>query len=80
MEISQVTDEIIADKNSCIVAAGKILSHYNCSASAEGIGDAIDKWKVSKDILEQEMIDCLGFMLGDLCISNFGGEWVIVSL
>lgn len=79
MEISPISENIRQDKDAYIVAAEKILNHYGCSISAEGIGNAIDKWKKSQDVVEQEMIDCLGFLLGDLCINSAGGKWVMVT-
>ena len=57
----------------------QILGHYGCDPTFTGIGAAINKWRESKDVVEQEMIDGLGFLFGDLVIGAHGGKWVMVE-
>ncbi len=79
MKINPATEKLLLDKDSWKAVGLKILNHLDCPTSYEGIGRAIDLWRSHKSIPEEEMIDGLGFLFGDLCISEHGGEWVLVE-
>lgn len=57
----------------------KILHHYGCPRNPEGIGACIDLWKSDKAIDEEEVLNALGFVFGELLAEQHGGTWVIVE-
>lgn len=62
----------------------EILQHYGCEERYAGIGRCIDLWKNHQDIdlreyEETEILDGLGFLLGEMCVQEFGGDWVWIT-
>lgn len=79
MNIQKATEQLLEDKDRWKEIGKKILDYYKYPISHEGIGSCIDNWKVNQNVKEEEMIDGLGFLFGDLCIKQSGGLWVIVE-
>lgn len=79
MNIQKATERLLKDKDQWKKIGEKILDYYKHPVSYEGIGSCIDDWKVNQNVKEEEMIDGLGFLFGDLCIKNSGGYWVMVE-
>lgn len=66
-------------KSQWLAVGEKILSHYRCHKSPEGIGACIDLWKTDKAIDEDEFVNALGFVFGEFLAEQYGGAWVIVE-
>ena len=76
--ISPISETVARDKESWTVVGRRILAFYGCSETVSEIGRCIDCWKKNRRVPEGEMIDGLGFLLGDLVIAQHGGMWVWV--
>jgi len=77
--IRPIPSEVATHKEQWKSIGSQILAHYGCDISFEGIGRAINKWRDGKEVVEQEMIDGLSFLFGDLIIGAHGGRWVMVD-
>lgn len=77
--ISPLNQQMLNNKAYWKAEGRKILLQYGCHEDFAGIGQCMDLWKLNPAIEEQEIIDGLGFLLGELCIDQFGGEWVWVE-
>jgi hypothetical protein len=79
MQITSLSEVVKRDKDEWKEVGIKILQHYRLDTSIPGIGKCIDAWKKDRGVVEQEMIDGLGFLLGDIIIGIHGGRWVWVK-
>ena len=76
--VAPISETVERDKEKWISVGQKILVFYGLCRTALGIGMCIDRWKTDRRVPEDEMIDGLGFLLGDLIIELHGGSWVWV--
>ena len=84
MRVEPLSERMMNNKQHWQQVGSEILKHYDCSESYSGIGRCIDQWKQQTDInqhryKETEVLDGLGFLLGELCILEFGGGWVWIT-
>lgn len=84
MVVEPLSERMLNNKEHWKKIGSEILEHYNCDESYTGIGRCIDLWKQQTDLSEHkyketEILDGLGFLLGDLCILEFGGGWVWIT-
>jgi hypothetical protein len=70
---------VIQHKDNWVSIGTQILSHFQCDFSISGIGKCIDCWKNDPCVPEEEMINGLGFTLGELMLARHGGTWVFVT-
>ena len=77
--ITPISDDVAADKDRWVNIGRKILAFHNCGETPAEIGRCIDLWKKTKGVPEEEMIDGLGFFLGELVLDQHGGTWVWVA-
>ena len=76
--ITPLPDTISRDKDEWVRISQQILAHFACGSSVSEIGRCIDCWKKDPCVPEGEMIDGLGFALGEMIIAQHGGDWVLV--
>lgn len=76
--ITPISETVAAEKDQWESIGRKILAFHGCGETTSEIGRCIDLWKTSRRVPEGQMIDGLGFLLGDLVISMHGGSWVWV--
>lgn len=76
--ITPISNENAADKDRWVAIGCKILAFHHCGETAAEIGRCIDLWKKTKSVPEEEMIDGLGFFLGEVALAQHGGIWVWV--
>lgn len=74
-----ISEAVTRDKESWKSVGRRILAFYGCSETASDIGRCMDCWKKDRRIPEGEMINGLGFLLGDLMVGLHGGIWVWVN-
>lgn len=84
MLVEPLSERMLNNKQHWQQVGSKILQHYGCDESYTGIGRCIDLWKQQSDshvrkYEETEVLDGLGFLLGDLCIFEFGGSWLWIT-
>jgi len=79
ISVIELPENFEKDKEAWLGVSQKILAHYKQDRSLVGVGRCIDIWRVRKDLVEAEVIDGLGFLLGELIIEKHGGEWVFVN-
>ena len=79
LNIEPLPADVMHDKDNWVGIGSQILSHFRCDFSISGIGKCIDCWKNDPCVPEEEMIDGLGFALGELLIMTHGGNWVFVT-
>lgn len=84
MTVEPLSERMLNNKSHWQQIGSEILQHYQCEENYAGIGRCIDLWKRQSDNLERqyketEILDGLGFLLGDLCIAEFGGGWVWIT-
>ncbi len=73
MLVEPLSERMLNNKQHWQQVGSKILQYYGCDESYTGIGRCIDLWKQQSDSQvrkyeETEVLDGLGFLLGDLCI------------
>ena len=84
MTVEPLSERMLNNKRHWQQVGSEILQHYGCEETYRGIGRCIDSWKKQADsevtkYKETEVLDGLGFLLGDLCILEFGGGWVWIT-
>ncbi len=84
MTVEPLSERMLNNKQHWQQVGSEILQHFECEESYQGIGRCIDLWKQQADhqqrkFKETEVLDGLGFLLGDLCILEFGGGWVWIT-
>lgn len=84
MIVEPLTERMQNNKQHWKNVGSEILEHYGCNEDYAGIGRCIDLWKNHEDpeqrkYKETEILDGLGFLLGDLCTQEFGGDWVWIT-
>lgn len=84
MIVEPLSERMVNNKEYWQKIGSEILMHYHCAESYSGIGRCIDLWKQQTDLTERkyketEVLDGLGFLLGELCILEFGGSWVWIT-
>jgi hypothetical protein len=57
----------------------KILASFASAETISDLGRCIDSWKKDRRVPESEMIDGLGFLLGDMILAQHGGKWVWIE-
>jgi hypothetical protein len=77
--VTPISDAVKRDKEMWKAAGSKILASYGCAETISQLGRCIDSWKKDRRVPEQEMIDGLGFLLGDMILAQHGGKWVWVE-
>jgi hypothetical protein len=77
--IQPLSESVLRDKTTWAQIGRRILASYGCDATPGGIGKCIDIWRGERRVPEDEMLDGLGFLLGDLAIEQYGGEWCWVK-
>src|SRR5262245_11777472 len=77
--VTPISDAVKRDKDVWKVTGRKILAFYSCGETISEIGRCIDCWKKDGRVPEKEMIDGLGFLLGDMILAQHGGQWVWVA-
>ncbi len=84
MKVEPLSERMLNNKQHWKKVGCKILHHYGCEETYAGIGRCIDLWKntdstESQKYPETEILDGLGFLLGELCVTEFGGGWVWIT-
>lgn len=79
MNAQTLPQEFEKHKAQWLEVGEKILHHYGQPKTPKGIGLCIDSWKSDKAIDEEEFLNAVGFLFGDLLIRQSGGKWVIVE-
>ncbi len=84
MIVEPLSERMLNNKQHWQQVGSEILQHYGCEETYGGIGCCIDLWKQQADqqvrkYKETEVLDGLGFLLGELCILEFGGSWVWIT-
>lgn len=84
MTVEPLSERMLSNKLHWQQVGSDILKHYCCDENYTGIGRCIDLWKRQSDsqprqYKETEVLDGLGFLLGDLCVAEFGGSWVWIT-
>jgi hypothetical protein len=84
MTVEPLSERMLNNKTHWQKVGSEILQHYGCSEDYAGIGRCIDLWKKQTDLSERkyketEVLDGLGFLLGELCILELGGGWVWIT-
>ncbi len=84
MMVEPLSERMLTNKQHWQKVGSEILKRYDCLESYSGIGRCIDLWKRQADSAERkyketEILDGLGFLLGELCILEFGGGWVWIT-
>lgn len=77
--ISPLSAAVSRDKDQWVAIGRQILAHFGCGSTVSELGRCIDSWKQDRCVPEEEMIDGLGFALGELLIAEHGGRWVFVT-
>jgi Domain of unknown function (DUF3806) len=77
--VTPISDAVKRDKDMWKATGTKILAFYGCAETISELGRCVDSWKKDKRVPEQEMIDRLGFLLGDMILAQHGGKWVWVE-
>jgi len=77
--IHRLSESVLRDKETWTQVGRRILGYYDFHVSPAGIGKCIDVWRRDRSVPEEEMINGLGFLLGDLAIEQYGGEWCWVK-
>jgi len=84
MMVEPLSERMLTNKQHWQKVGSEILQHYKCTEDYVGVGRCIDSWKHQADSAERkyketEILDGLGFLLGELCILEFGGGWVWIT-
>lgn len=84
MMVEPLSERMLNNKQHWQQVGSEILQHFACTEDYAGIGRCIDLWKQQGDLVERkyketEVLDGLGFLLGELCIQEFGGSWVWIT-
>lgn len=79
LSIAPLSETASRHKDEWLGIASQILAHFGCGNSISEIGRCIDLWKKDPCVPEDEMIDGLGFALGDRILTEHGGRWVFVT-
>ena len=84
MMVEPLSERMLNNKQHWQQVGSEILQHFACAEDYAGIGRCIDLWKQQDDLVERkyketEVLDGLGFLLGELCIEEFGGSWVWIT-
>lgn len=84
MTVEPLTERMLNNKQHWKQVGSEILRYYECEESYSGIGRCVDLWKRQADDTERqyketEVLDGLGFLLGELCVLEFGGSWVWIT-
>src|SRR5690242_21197980 len=77
--VTPISVAVKRDKDMWKVTGRKILATYGCAETISELGRCIDSWKKDKRVPKEEMIDGLGFLLGDMILAQHGGNWVWVE-
>jgi hypothetical protein len=76
--VTPLSESVTRDKDRWAAVGRRILAFYGCRETVSEVGRCIDCWKKDQRIPKGEMIDGLGFLLGELVIAGHGGTWVWV--
>ena len=84
MMVEPLSERMLNNKQHWQQVGSEILQHFACTEDYAGIGRCIDLWKQQGDLVERkyketEVLEGLGFLLGELCIQEFGGSWVWIT-
>jgi hypothetical protein len=84
MTVEPLSERMLNNKQHWQRVGSEILQHFGCDEDYASIGRCIDIWKQETDLAkrqykETEVLDGLGFLLGELCILEFGGGWVWIT-
>ena len=74
LSIAPISDAVLRDE--WLRIAEQILAHFGCENSVAEIGRCIDCWKKDPCVPAEEMLDALGFALGERLVTQHGGRWV----